>query len=106
MKWQTSFLHALHHSILARARRSRDDDQQRLRMMDIECGIGGGSHLQIVPDGLNLPMRQSRRDIVISIHPKLTTASVGITFPTPFNHSLKEDIRPLHAKGMTYTMCA
>src|SRR6476660_8404952 len=34
MKWQTSFLHALHDSILARARRSRDDDQQRLWMMD------------------------------------------------------------------------
>jgi hypothetical protein len=54
MEWQSAFLHALHHSILARAGWTRDHDQQRLRMMDIEFRIRGGWHAQILPDGFTI----------------------------------------------------
>ena len=40
---QAAFLHALHDGILACARRPRDDDEQRLWMMDIEFRMRGGN---------------------------------------------------------------
>lgn len=47
MERQSALLHALHDGVFARAGRTGDDDEQRLRMMKIEFRHGG-----ILPDGI------------------------------------------------------
>jgi hypothetical protein len=50
MERQAAFLHALHYGIFPCARGTRDDDEQRLGVMDIEFRMRGGEHARILPE--------------------------------------------------------
>ena len=65
-------------------------------MVDIEFRIGGGCHLQIVPDGLNVSVFHHWIKFTVLSQPTVDFAS-QTAFP-------KEDILPLPNLTMTYTI--